>query len=80
MPLAFFSTFKLLQYNREMSKLWQTLAIASDVLGAYVFIVLVVFVGFSLMGYFTFGADIAAYSTFTGAFMQVRKRREVLTY
>jgi general stress protein CsbA len=70
MPLAFLALFKHFQYNKVVSKLWQAVAVAASVLGSYFFIFFVIFFGFTLMAYFTFGPTISRFSDPISAFVE----------
>lgn len=69
--VAVFSTLKFLRANASISRVYQTLAVASGHLGAYFFIFGVTLLAFVLAAYFLFGAELSQFSTPTGAMEEV---------
>lgn len=69
--VAVFSTLKFLRANASISRVYQTLAVASGNLGAYFFIFGVTLLAFVLAAFFLFGAELPQFSTPTGAMQEV---------
>mmetsp|Transcript_16532 Transcript_16532/g.52696 ORF Transcript_16532/g.52696 Transcript_16532/m.52696 type:complete len:866 (+) Transcript_16532:86-2683(+) len=61
--LATLNILKFFRGNIALSRIWQTIAVASGHLGAYFFIFTIVMLGFVLAGYFLFGSEVDKFST-----------------
>eukprot|EP01113_Clastostelium_recurvatum_P037433 TRINITY_DN5472_c0_g1_i1.p1 TRINITY_DN5472_c0_g1~~TRINITY_DN5472_c0_g1_i1.p1 ORF type:complete len:696 (-),score=165.76 TRINITY_DN5472_c0_g1_i1:1-1947(-) len=66
--LSTFRTFKFLRLNSRLYVLWKALDRAGADLGSFLFMFLIIALGFLLMGLLTFGPDSANFNTFVNAF------------
>jgi hypothetical protein len=67
MLLAAASSFKLLQRNLSVSKIWQTLDIGGGVFLSFLFVFAVVGYTFLVISHFSFGPEVESFSTLMGA-------------
>jgi len=65
--LCAFRAFKYLRLNDRLFVIWKALKVASPELFSFLVMFFIVFLGFILMGWLTFGADTAYFSTFGNA-------------
>ena len=62
LAMSILNIFKFLQGNKKISKIWQALDRAKGILGAYVFLFLVVIGSSVLIAHFEFGYELAEFS------------------
>jgi hypothetical protein len=65
--LAALGSFKILQKNLSISKVWQTLDASGNVFLSFLFILIVVGYAFVVVAHFSFGPDVAEFNTLTGS-------------
>ncbi len=65
--LTTFKTFKYLRINKKLYVLWDTIDSAKGSLATFLFIFLIILLGFVFMGWLTFGADLNYFNGFAGA-------------
>jgi len=61
--LSFFKLFKFMRLNVQLNVLWLTLTRASSILFGFCLMCLLIFAGFSFMGFVIFGAQMRTYYT-----------------
>eukprot|EP01102_Stenamoeba_stenopodia_P021819 TRINITY_DN8898_c0_g1_i1.p1 TRINITY_DN8898_c0_g1~~TRINITY_DN8898_c0_g1_i1.p1 ORF type:complete len:824 (-),score=205.14 TRINITY_DN8898_c0_g1_i1:71-2542(-) len=66
--ILFVKMFKFLRVNRRLSMLWSTLGRASSDLLAFLFLFLIIFMGFTFTGYLIWGPYLSEWSTVWGSF------------
>ena len=62
LAMSILNIFKFLQGNTKISKIWQTLDRAKGILGAYIFLFLVVISSSVLIAHFEFGYELREFS------------------
>ena len=63
--LACVSSFRLLQRNLPVSKIWQTLGMIGSLFMSFLFLFVVMLYAFLVVAHFSFGSEVASFSTIT---------------